>query len=194
MYYFRGCVSFAARYAPIIVPPIHAIVTNFRGCLLAQKHDIQQQNHASKSARQSAIPSSSQTTTMYQLTQSVHPLRRPVSLITASLSACPAILSFLLLASSSTRVLRFLQLSLASINHQSSSISILSTSLIICFSASTWLPRGCVDTSLHQLPASCNNASSLVRAFDCTDGRTAQESQRVTRRSSARRHYCRIIE
>ncbi len=86
-----------------------------------------------------------------------------------------------------------------SINHQSFSISILSTSLIFCFSASTWLPRGCVDTSLHQLSASCNNASSLVRAADCTDrhlhGRITQESQRVARRSpSARRHYCRTVE
>jgi hypothetical protein len=54
-----------------------------------------------------------------------------------------------LASSTSTWVLCFIQLSLISINLQSSSISILSTSLIFYFSASTWLPRGCVDTSLH---------------------------------------------
>ena len=186
MYYFRGCASFAAQYASIIAPPIY-LLANFRGCFSLKNTTIQQQTHVSQWLDNLFnIPSCSQTKTMYQLTQSVHPLRRPATLITANLSSSPAISSFLLLASSSsTWVLCFIQLSLTSINHQSFSISILSTSLSFNFSASTWLPRGCVDTSLHQLSASCNSIifSSSRRPHGQTPART-HYSRVATRRPS----------
>ena len=185
MYYFRGCAFLAAHYASITAPPIYFqhwpisegvfplknTASNSKPCIPIGKTIY----YSFLFADYNHVPT-------YTVCSST---TKACNLTTANLSACPAISSILLLASSSTWVLRFIQLSLTSINHQSSFISILSTSLIFCFSASTWLPRGCVDTSLHQLPVSCNNASSLVNAPTArTDISRTDCSQVATHRPS----------
>ena len=77
--------------------------------------------------------------------------------------------------------------------HQSSLLPLLLCQPRSSF-VSTWLPRGCVDTSSHQLSASCNIASSFVRAVDVhgqTPARADYSRVGTHRPPFVRCHYCR---